>query len=286
MSQTLRGIHVVSTAVNVPGPVAVGSLRDLGATVVKIEPPGGDPLSSLAPAWYASLCGGIEVMRLDLKSDDGRGAADDLLTRADLLVTSSRPSSLQRLGLSTRDLRDRHRRLCHVAIVGYPDPDQEVAGHDLTYQAASGLLNPPAMPRTLIADLSGAQRVVIAALDLLFARERRGDGGYVEVALADCASLFAEPIRYGLTTSTGALGGAYAGYNIFPARDGWVAVAALEPQFRAVLARDLGVAVEDRAALTRVLSERPAVEWERWANARDLPVVAVRHQPGVPMPAG
>jgi alpha-methylacyl-CoA racemase len=276
MPATLNGIRIISTAVNVPGPVAVAILRDMGATVVKIEPPAGDPLAAAAPGWYAELSARLEVMRLDLKSGESRHIVDDLLADADVLVTSSRPSSLGRLGLSYPDLRDRHPKLCHVAIVGHLAPQQEVAGHDLTYQADAGLLTPPAMPRTLIADLAGAQRVVIAALDLLFARARGGAGGYVEVSLADCAGLFAEPLRHGLTSETGPLGGADAAYNLYPTRDGWVAVAALEPQFRASLARELNVSLDDRAAVARVLSERSAVEWERWGIASGLPLAALR----------
>lgn len=275
MGGTLDGIRIVSTAVNVPGPVAVRMLCDMGARAVKVEPPAGDPLSSVA-GWYSSLCAGMNVVRLDLKSMEGRGTVHDLLADADVLVTSSRPASLDRLGLATRDLRNRYPRLCHVAVVGYAAPREDVAGHDLTYQAESGLLAPPAMPRTLIADLAGAQRVVIAVLDLLFVRERSGEGGYSEVALADCARLFGEPIRHGLTSSAGPLGGADPGYNIYPTRDGWLAVAALEPQFRAALARELSVDVADRAALSRVLQERSAVEWQHWAEARRLPVAAVR----------
>jgi alpha-methylacyl-CoA racemase len=273
---TLAGIHVVSTAVNVPGPVAAGILRDMGAAVVKVEPPAGDPLSYAAPHWYAELCAGIEVLRLDLKSPEGRGRIDDLLTRADVLVTATRPASLQRLGLSWPDLHARHPRLCHVGILGYAAPRENVAGHDLTYQAEAGLVEPPAMPRTLIADLAGAQRVVIAALDLLLARERTGEAGHAQIALAECASLFAEPLQRGLTTSIGPLGGADAAYNVYPAREGWLAVAALEPHLRAALASELDADIDDRAALARVLGNRSALDWERWADARGLPLAAVR----------
>jgi alpha-methylacyl-CoA racemase len=273
---TLSGIRIISTAVNVPGPVAAGMLRDIGATVVKVEPPGGDPLARAAPDWYGGLCAGMEVLRLDLKSREGRERVDDLLAHADVLITASRPASLQRLGLSWPDLHARHRGLCTVAIVGYAAPRQDVAGHDLTYQAQAGLVTPSAMPRALIADLAGAQRVVIAVLDLLLARETGRDAGYAEVELAECARLFAEPLQHGLTSSTGLLGGAAAAYNLYPTRDGWVALAALEPHFRAALALELSIDVDNRAALTRVLGEPSAFEWERWADARGLPLVAVR----------
>jgi crotonobetainyl-CoA:carnitine CoA-transferase CaiB-like acyl-CoA transferase len=271
----LDGIRIVSTAVNVPGPVAAAMLRDKGAAIVKVEPPEGDPLSRWAPGWYSELCAGVDVVRLDLKSPDGREGLDAWLASADLLVTSSRPGSLQRLGLAWTDLHARHARLCHVAIVGYAPPRDNLAGHDLTYQAEVGLLTPPGMPVTLVADLSGAQRAVVEALNLLFGRERGGAAGRAEVVLADCAKLFAEPLRHGLTSSTGLLGGACAAYGIYPTRDGWVTVAALEPQFRVALARELGVDVENRSALASALMEKSASEWQHWAETRDLPLHAL-----------
>ena len=274
--KTLHGIRIVSTAVNVPGPVAAALLRDKGAALVKVEPPEGDPLSQWAPGWYAELCAGIDVERLDLKSADGRERLDGLLAPADLLITSSRPGSLQRLGLAWSDLHARHARLCQVAIAGYAPPRENLAGHDLTYQAEVGLLTPPGMPAALVADLSGAQRAVAEALDLLFARERSGVPGYAEVALADCAALFAEPLRHGLTSPTGLLGGACATYAVYPARDGWIAVAALEPHFRAALARELGLDVENRSALATAFMEKSAVGWQQWAETRGLPLHAVR----------
>jgi crotonobetainyl-CoA:carnitine CoA-transferase CaiB-like acyl-CoA transferase len=251
-------------------------LRDLGATVVKVEPPTGDPLSKFAAAWYADLSGGMDILRIDLKEDDGRGRIDELLARADVLVTSSRPASLHRLGLSWPEVHRRHRQLCHVAVVGYPAPRDDVAGHDLTYQAEAGLVKPPAMPTALVADLAGAQRVVIAVLDLLFNRLRTGEAGYVEVSLADCIHLFAAPLRHGLTAATGILGGGFAGYSIYPARDGWVAIAALEPHLRTALARELRVDVEDRAAVAAALLQQSAADWQEWADARGLPLTAVR----------
>ena len=276
MTSSLAGLRIVSTAVNVPGPVAAAILRDMGATVVKVEPPTGDPLSMFAPAWYGGLCAGMEVLGLDLKTNRGRGRIDELLAHADVLITASRPASLERLGLSWPELHGRHPQLCQVAVIGYAAPRHDVAGHDLTYQAEAGLVRPPGMPSVLVADLAGAQRVVIAALDLLFSRARTGKPGFVEVSLADCADLFAAPLRHGLTGETGILGGQYAAYSIYPARDGWVAVAALEPHLRTALARELGVDVEDRAALAGALSQRSAADWQAWAEGRGLPLTAVK----------
>ncbi|HKO56433.1 MAG TPA: CoA transferase, partial [Thermoanaerobaculia bacterium] len=165
----LHGVRVVTTAVNVPGPVAAARLRELGAQVTKIEPPSGDPLERIAPEWYARLAAGQDVRRIDIKQPS---ALDDLLARADLLLTALRPSSLDRLGLGWERLHAAHPRLCHVAIIGHAPPDEERPGHDLTYVVRAGLATPPHMPSTLLADLAGAERAVSTALALLLAAAR------------------------------------------------------------------------------------------------------------------
>src|SRR5258706_1734989 len=151
----LQGLRVVTTALNLPGPAACARLRDLGATVAEIEPPSGDPFEAFCPAWYRRLHEGVEVGRLDLKSDTGRRAMAKLLANADLLVTAQRASALERLGLAPAQLAKDHPRLCHVAITGHAPPDDDLPGHDLTYLAEHGLVAPPAMPATLFADMAG-----------------------------------------------------------------------------------------------------------------------------------
>ena len=272
----LSHIHVVSIAVNVPGPVAAAPLRDMGAQVAKLEPPGGDPLKAASAGWYADLVRGMDVATLDLKSAEGRAGLDLRLAGADLLITATRPAALDRLGLDWPGLHARHPRLCVVAIVGYPGPRQDVAGHDLTYQAEEGLVTPPSLPRTLVSDLSGAQRAVSAALGLIVHREQTGQANRLEVSLSESARFFAEPATRGMTTGEAMLGGALPTYNVYPAREGWVAVAALEPHFAERLRRQMGVNVMDRNVLAFAFLERTASEWQAWAEARDLPIVAVK----------
>ncbi len=272
----LHGVRVVSVAYNLPGPAAAARLGQLGAHVTKVEPPSGDPAEELAPAWYRSLTAGQEVVRLDLKEPEGRRALEEHLARADLFITSNRPSSLARLGLDPESVGRRHPRLCRVAIVGYPPPDEERAGHDLSYQGSVGLLDPPSPPRTLLADLAGAERTVSQSLALLLARERTGEANFSRVSLAEAVRPFADPLHHGLTAPGGPLGGGFAGYDLYPAGEGWVAVAALEPRFRERLREELGVEALEREALERAFQERTAEEWERWARERDLPVTRVR----------
>jgi len=279
-STLLQGVKIVSVALNAPGPVAAARLTKLGAEVTKIEPPSGDATRTAAPGWYETLCQGQTVLCMDLKSPEGQTKLDELLATADLLLASFRPSALQRLGLDWEALHAHHPRLCFVGIVGYPAPLQERTGHDLTYQGDLGLLRPPQMPPTLFIDLAGAERAVSMALALLNRAARRGTAGCAWVSLHECAQDLAAPIKAGLTTSSGLLGGTYPLYGFYRASDGWIAVAALESHFAERLLSELGLKKPDRTALERIFLQRKAASWEKWAADLDLPLVAVREASG------
>jgi alpha-methylacyl-CoA racemase len=269
--RALEDISVVNASINLPADVAAYRLGQLGATVTKVEPPDGDPVEAASPESYEELTRGQRVVRLDLKQAAGREQLAELLDTADLLLTSSRPSALARLGLSWPELERRHPQLAQVAIVGHPAPDQELAGHDLTYVAQHGLVAPPGLPRTLAADLLGAERAVSTALALLLGRER-----YAEVALADAAEILALPWKHGITTPEGPLGGASPFYRLYETRAGWIALAALEPRFQQRLVAGLGLDDVSAEALATTFSARSAEEWERWGTEQDVPIAAVR----------
>jgi crotonobetainyl-CoA:carnitine CoA-transferase CaiB-like acyl-CoA transferase len=271
----LANIHVVSLAGNLPGPVAVARLVEWGATAVKIEPPEGDAFSLARPGWYQPLHRGVEIRRLNLKDPAELLSLHALLNQADLLVTATRPQALARLGLSWSELTTRYPRLCQVAIVGYDAPRDGLPGHDLTYQARAGLVAPPDLPRTCIADLAGALEAAATGLALLLARERGRGGHYAQVSLGRAAEFFAEPLRHGLTSPGGPLGGGLPGYNLYRAKEGWIAVAALERHFVTKLLRELGLTDETAAALQSAFLTRSAAEWETWGAERDLPIAAV-----------
>jgi alpha-methylacyl-CoA racemase len=273
--QALSGIRVLTLAINVPGPVAAARLRELGATVVKVEPPGGDPLARISPAWYESLTRDQKIVCLNLKEPDERARLDHLLEESDLLITATRSSALDRLSLGWSQIHARFPRLSQVAIVGRQPPNEDKAGHDATYQAELGLIAPPNLPCTLLADLAGAERVVSAAVTLLFERERKGVGGYARVSLVEAASVFADPLRYGVTTQGGPLGGALPRYNIYRTLDGWVVLAALESHFWERLQIEMGLCEPSREELGCVFLTRRSGDWEEWADAHDLPLVAI-----------
>ncbi len=276
MKKMLDGIKVVTLAVNLPGPAAARRLSEFGAEVIKVEPPTGDPMNYFHSGWYQQLNSMQGLVVLDLKSSTDRVEFDKLLSDADLLITANRPDALERLGLGWEQLHKQFPQLCQVAIVGYPAPKENVPGHDLTYQAKIGLLNPPQMPRTLIADMAGAEKAVSEALALLMARDRGQEAGYRMVALSDAADYMAEPWTVGFTAPESVVGGSLAEYNIYQASDGWVAVAALEPHFKKNMEKALDVEATSPDVLKPIFIKKTAAQWEEWAKEFDLPIVAVR----------
>lgn len=233
----LRGIRIVSLALNLPGPAALARLRALGARCVKVEPPGGDPMQHYSAVAYETLNQGISIVRLDLKSPSGQASLHRRLAAADVLLTSFRPSALRKLGLDARTRRQRWPALSCVEIVGAPGAAAEHPGHDLTYQAEAGLVSGTALPPSLLADMGGALMASEAVMQAALCRYASGRGADLRVALSDAALWLAQPLRWGLTGNDQLLGGAHAGYRVYACRDGRVALAALEPHFAAALGR-------------------------------------------------
>lgn len=274
MSGPLTGLKIVSIAVNLPGPVAASRFAELGATVTKVEPPTGDFLAFAAPDYYAELVRLQRVSTLDLKSADGQRQFDVLLSDADLLISSNRSHALARLGLDWPHLHERHPLLCHLAIVGHQAPDDDRPGHDLTYQAENGLVQPGALPVVLIADLLGAERAVTEGLALIRQRAATGRAEVRQVSLARAAGAAARPLHHRLTGVGAPLGGSLPGYAVYAASDGHVALAALEPHFLAEVVRLLSVE-PSRPALAAVFATRSAAQWQKWAQDNGIPLVAL-----------
>lgn len=282
----LRGVRVLSLALNLPGPAALMRLRALGATCTKAEPPGrdgasGDPMGQYNPKAYAELHAGVKLRVMDLKSDRGQAALHRELARTDVLLTSFRPSALTKLGLTWKGLRKAHPHLSMVAIVGAPGERAEEPGHDLTYLAEAGLVTGLDLPATLFADMGGALMAADAVLRAVLLRQSTGKGSFHEVALSDAAAWLALPRTWGLTQPKGAVGGAHAGYRVYPCKNGRVAVAALEPHFAAALCAAAGVDMAGMAtmfapathtAIAAFLAGRTREQLDRLAVERDIPL--------------
>jgi alpha-methylacyl-CoA racemase len=260
----LDGIRLVTIALNAPGPVAASQLRDAGATVTKVEPPTGDPLEIHCPEWYRELHLGVDVRRIDLKTDDGRTQMQSLLAAADVFLSSQRPAALARLGLDAASLPAHLRALNIVGEIERP----EIAGHDLTYLARAGLLGRD-LPRSLIADVLGAANAFATVLLLL----RQPEGSRAEVGLYDSLAPLVAPLKHRLTGPGTLLGGNLPAYGIYDTRDGRIAVAALEPHFQQRLYDELQLPRGSK--LAGVFRTKPAHEWAAWAIERDLPITEV-----------
>jgi alpha-methylacyl-CoA racemase len=264
---TLDGVRVVSMALNAPGPLAVARLAAEGARVTKVEPPSGDPLQAFCRSFYDELHQRVRVERIDLKSADGIARLRTLVDEADIFISSQRPSALARLGLTPASLS----RARWLNIVG-ERAQPEIAGHDLTYLARAGLLG-ESLPVTLMADVMGSERAFSAALLLL----RQPPGAHVDVGLYDSLDSLIAPRKHGLTGPGALLGGGLPAYGVYAAKEGRVAIAALEPHFRQRLYSAL--ALQEGADLTDAMRTRTAEDWERWAEEHDLPIAAVRLGP-------
>jgi crotonobetainyl-CoA:carnitine CoA-transferase CaiB-like acyl-CoA transferase len=288
-SNVLKGVRILSLALNLPGPAALMRCRQMGATCVKLEPPSGDPMGHYNKAAYAQLHEGVKVMSADLKTPTGQEALHRELAKTDVLLTSFRPSALEKLGLGWKKLHSAYPSLCHVAIVGAPGDRAEEPGHDLTYLADNGLVPGLELPATLYADMSGSLMAGEAVLKAALLQgeshagtgETHPQGVFIEVALSDAAAYLALPRQWGLTQPSGSVGGAHAGYRIYACKDGRVAVAALEPHFAAALCAAAGTPASDmramfapatHEAIAAFLFTQTREQLDRLAVEKDIPL--------------
>lgn len=272
----LNGIRIVNLGVNVPAPVACYQLRNLGAMILKVEPPSGDPLQLYCKPWYEKLVVGQEVIRMDLKQEKVKLDLIQIIEKSQLLITSSRPSALTKLGLHWDQLKIAMPSLGVVAIVGYADPEYDRPGHDLTYLAESGLLDPHSFPKTLLADLAGAERVTQSALAILYAKKTEVGTSPSIVSLAEVVKEFSDPWRFGITKVSGILGGAYPNYHTYSCKSGWIAVAALEPQFKESLEKALKNDFTDNSfsvkGMSQIFQRQDADHWVKWGLDNNIPI--------------
>lgn len=286
----LKGVRIVSLALNLPGPAALMRCHQMGATCVKLEPPphptapkgtSGDPMGLYNRKAYDTLHQGMRIAQVDLKSEKGQKALHRELAKADVLLTSFRPSALHKLGLEWKSLQKLYPMLSLVAIFGAPGARAEEPGHDLTYLAENALVNGLDLPPTLYADMGGSLMASEAVLKARLLQLQKGKGVRLDIALSDAAAYLALPRTWGLTTPGAAVGGGHAGYRVYPCKDGRVAVAALEPHFAKALADAVGLqtsnimamfAPETHVAVADFLLTQTREQLDRLAADKDIPL--------------
>jgi len=288
--KALKGVRIFSLSLNLPGPAALLRLKCMGAHCVKLEPPApanapagvtGDPMSAYSRTAYDALHAGVRVLAADLKTAAGQKTLQRELAKADVLLTSFRPSALGKLGLDWRSLRSRYPALSLVAIVGAPGPQAELPGHDLTYLAENDLITGLALPATLYADMGGALMAVEAVLQAVLLQHQTSRGHRFEVALSQAAAYLAQPRAWSLTLPGTPIGGGHAGYQLYPCLDGRVAMAALEPRFAKALCAVAGLAwttpammmeAATQQAIAGFVAQRGCKALEQLARQHDIPL--------------
>lgn len=285
-TKPLKGVRVISLALNLPGPAALRRLADMGARCTKINPPAGDAMKAYTQAGYELLHAGVRELTLDLKTPTGQAALHRRLATTDVLLASFRPSALRKLGLGWAQLRKQYPQLSLIQIVGAPGLMAEVPGHDLTYQAEVGLVPGLDLPASLFADMAGALLASEATLQAVLQQKTSGRGSCREVALSEAAHWLALPRQWKMTTPDGPVGGAHAGYKLYPCKDGRVAVAALEPHFAQRLCEAAGLSIshpvrdllkpDTAKAIAGFLAGQTVDQLNALARARDIPMLAMR----------
>lgn len=276
MSETgglLAGVRVLDLSIWRPGPYATQLLVEMGAEVVKVEPPGGDPMR-VFPTLFGVLNAGKRSAAVDLKEEAGRRAVLELGRGADVVVEGFRPGVVHRLGVDSGSFTRVNPAVVYCSISGYGQrgPLAGVPGHDLNYQAWAGTLEPrpgtdePVLARPPIADLAGGAYAAMAICAALVNRANTGAGEVIDVSMTDVLASWtgaAPP----LTLPDGQpVGGRVPGYGTFRTADGgWVALGVIsEDHLWERLMNALGLAdaasltFPERLALTAPLDDRLA----------------------------
>ena len=205
--QPLSGILVLDFTTLLPGPLATLMLAEAGAEVIKIERPGGEDMRVMPPrfdgeaAVFALLNRGKKSLVLDLKNESDRNSLRPLFEKADVIVEQFRPGVMDRLGFGYEAVKAINPRIVYCSISGYGQqgPRAGEAGHDINYQASTGLLalqpgplDRPVVPPALVADIGGGTMpAVINILLGLRQRDATGQGVYLDIAMTDAMFTFA-----------------------------------------------------------------------------------------------
>jgi crotonobetainyl-CoA:carnitine CoA-transferase CaiB-like acyl-CoA transferase len=294
--QPLSGLLVLDFSTLLPGPLAGLMLAEAGAEVIKIERPGGEDARRFAPmlsgesASFAMLNRGKKSMSVDLKDKAEIERLMPLIKRADILLEQFRPGVMARLGLGYEQLRAINPRLIYCSISGYGQtgPREDEAGHDINYIGNTGLLDlqpgtpeHPVVPPMLAADIAGGSfPAVINILLALRAREQRGQGCFIDIAMTDAMFTFGwNALAIGSATGQFPkpgehwLTGGSPRYQLYVTKDKqFVACGALEPKFWDSFTKAIGLApdfIDDkrdpmatRDAIARIVAARTADEWK------------------------
>ena len=196
----LEGVRVLDLSLFLPGPHLTMMMADHGADVVKVEPPGGEPVREVGlkqagvSTWFRNTHRGKRCIVLDLKSAEGKAAFSRLVEWADVVVEAFRPGVAARLGIDYENCRAINPKIvyCSISAYGQTGPKVHRPAHDLAMQADSGVVSlnraadgTPAMPHMPVADMAGSLMALSGILMALFRRERTGQGDCIDLSMQD-----------------------------------------------------------------------------------------------------
>jgi CoA:oxalate CoA-transferase len=301
VAEPLAGVRVLDLSVWRPGPYCTQLLHEMGAEVLKIEPPGGDPMRSF-PELFASLNAGKDTRCVDLKTETGREEVLELAATVDVVVEGFRPGVVDRLGVGPEQVRARNPGVIYCSISGFGQtgPLAQAPGHDLTYMAWAGALSPdgaaPVAPRVPVADLAAATAAAMHICAACVRRHATGEGAFIVFGISDVCATWtgsADSKLFGQTRATREI----PGYGTFPtADDGWIALGVLdEDPFWRGLCRALGLddhadlgfaarterTTELQAAVADAVARRRRDELVTELLAAGVPVAPVLDRPGM-----
>jgi crotonobetainyl-CoA:carnitine CoA-transferase CaiB-like acyl-CoA transferase len=239
-------VRVLDFTIWRPGPYATQLLGELGADIIKVEPPGGDPMRSY-PGLFATLSVNKRSIVLDLKSDADKQRALELAAEADVVTEGYRPGVAARLGIGFDDVRAVNPRVvyCSISGMGQSGALSTAPGHDLNFQAWGGVLAPegaaPVTAAVPIADLGGGLAAAYAICAALVRQVRTGEGEHIDVAMGDLLATWTgavAPQARGVDSDARGV----PGYGMFRCRDGYVALGIItEDHFWRALCDTLGM---------------------------------------------
>ena len=250
----LDDVRILDLSRLAPGPFCSMLLGDLGADVLLIEPPSDSKAAQGAGFGsgtepYNALGRNKKSIVLNLREQDARDVFYKLLESADVVLEGFRPGVVKRLGVDYETLKAKNPRIVYCSLSGYGQtgPYAEMVGHDINYISIAGALGmigwpgqPPAIPMNIIADFAGGGlHAAYAILAALHARDRSGEGQYVDIAMSDgvlylLASSISTYMMTGRAPGRGdfALNGALPLYNVYECSDGgWISLGSLEGHF-------------------------------------------------------
>ncbi|MDX6740261.1 CaiB/BaiF CoA transferase family protein [Actinocorallia sp. A-T 12471] len=219
----LDGLRVLDLTMWRPGPYATLLLAGMGADVLKVEPPGGEPMRVFAKH-FGPLNAGKRAIALDLKAPDDLARCLELAAEADAVVTGFRPGVAARLGIGPDTLRAARPALVTCALTGYGErgPLAGVPGHDVNYRATAGALPPGGLPPDAVdlplADMAAATTAAFAITAACLRAAKTGEGAHLDIGLADTLAHWVSTAPPALPGGDGI--GPVAGYGVYTCADG------------------------------------------------------------------